>query len=72
MVSDENQNKHMFISVGNMISLDTATTLCLKLSRFEGPEPVRLVDRISRKMIKKMKENDYNDAQSYEMLYLSE
>ena len=53
-----------------MISLDIATKIALRLCRFEGPEPVRLVDKISRKMIKKMGEENYKDAKSYEMIYL--
>ena len=60
----------MYISIGTMISLDTATKIALRLCRFEGPEPVRLVDKISRKMIKKMGEENYKDAKLYEMIYL--
>ena len=53
-----------------MISLETATKVALKLCRFEGPEPVRLVDRVSRKMIRKMGEENYKAAKSYDMIYL--
>jgi len=42
----------------------------LKLLKYETPEPVRLVDRRSRDMIKKMTKSDYECAKSYEMVFL--
>lgn len=54
MLVDENQDKHNFISIGHRISLSTATQIALKLTHREGPEPIILVDRNSRKRIKKM------------------
>ncbi len=70
MLVDENQEKHIFVSIGHRISLSTATQIVLKLTHRDGPEPIIMVDRHSRRMIKRMKEQDYQDAKSYEMVYL--
>lgn len=64
----------MYISIGTMISLKTAANIVLDLCRFggEGPEPVRLVDRISRRKIREMSEENYKNARSYEMVFLKD
>lgn len=67
---DDNQEKHLFISIGHRISLSTATQIVLKMTHRDGPEPITAVDRNSRKRIKRMGEGDYKDAKSYEMIYL--
>ncbi len=54
-----------------MISLDSATKLALKMLKWGTPEPVRLVDRRSRDMIKSMKKEDYDKAKSYDMAFLT-
>ena len=51
---DENQDKHIYISIGHRISLSTATQIALKLTYKEGPQPVVAADRNSRKRIKRM------------------
>ena len=38
------------------MGLESAEKVVKLVTRWEGPEPVRLVDKISRKMIKKMGE----------------
>jgi hypothetical protein len=60
----------VFVSIGHRLSLSTATQIVLKLTHRDGPEPIIAVDRNSRKRIKRMSEQDYKDAKSYEMLYL--
>lgn len=67
----EDENKHLYVSVGHKISLKTAWEVVKKMLIWETPEPVRLVDLISRKYIRKMHEKDYKDAPSFEMTYLS-
>ena len=70
MLVDENQDSHLYVSIGHKVSLATATQIVLKLLITGGPKPIIVVDRNSRKMIRKMTEKDYNDAKSYEMTYL--
>jgi hypothetical protein len=43
----------------------------LKLVVRDGPEPIRVVDGFTRRMIRKMQEEDYKKAPSFEMIYLS-
>ena len=69
-MTDVNQQKAIFISVGTKLSLKTATELCLKMLVHEIPEPVRFCDRNSRKMIKKMEKKDYEKAPSYDMVFI--
>lgn len=54
-----------------MISLSSATKLALKMLKYEIPEPVRLADSRSRKMIKQMGKQDYDNAKSYDMHFIS-
>lgn len=68
---NENDNKHLYVSIGHKISLMTAWEVVKKMTVYETPEPVRLVDLISRKRIRKMNEKDYKDSPSFEMIYLS-
>lgn len=39
--------------------------------KYEIPEPVRLADSRSRKMIKQMGKQDYDNAKSYDMHFIS-
>jgi deoxyinosine 3'endonuclease (endonuclease V) len=71
MLVNEEQNQHLYVSIGHKISLETAFQIVKKLTIYETAEPIRLVDLISRKKIRKMWENDYNSAPSFEMVYLS-
>jgi deoxyinosine 3'endonuclease (endonuclease V) len=43
-------HKPIFISPGNMISVETATKLVLKMCKFRIPEPIRMADQLSRKL----------------------
>lgn len=61
----------MYISIGTKISLSTATQVVLKLVVRDGPEPIRVVDGFTRRMIRKMQEEDYKQAPSFDMIYLS-
>ena len=70
MLVDADQDKHLFISIGHRVSLPTATQIVLKLTHRDGPEPIIAVDRNSRKRIKRMGEQDYKTAKSYDMVYL--
>ncbi len=40
-----------YVSIGNMISLETATQIVSKVCRYNIPEPIRLADIFSRKYI---------------------
>lgn len=72
MLVDEEQNKHIYVTIGHRISLSTATKITLKLLDRSGPLPLVIVDRNSRKKIKRMNEDDYKNAKSWEMIYLLE
>jgi deoxyinosine 3'endonuclease (endonuclease V) len=37
MLTDENENKHIYISIGHRISLKTATEIVHRLSKYETP-----------------------------------
>lgn len=54
-----------------MISLDSATKLTLKLLKYEVAEPIRLVDKRTRAQIKQFKQEDYDKAKFYDMVFLS-
>lgn len=41
----------VYVSIGNMISLDTASKIVREVSRYNMPEPIRLADIMSRKYI---------------------
>lgn len=71
ILSDVNQNKHLYVSVGSMISLSSATKLTLKLLKYEVAEPIRLADKRTRAQIKQFKQEDYDKAKSYDMVFLS-
>jgi deoxyinosine 3'endonuclease (endonuclease V) len=45
--------KPIFISPGNMISVETATRIILKMCKFRIPEPIRMADQFSRKLCAK-------------------
>ena len=51
--TSSNSTKPIFISPGNMISVDTATKLVLKTCKYRIPEPIRMADQISRNLCKK-------------------
>jgi deoxyinosine 3'endonuclease (endonuclease V) len=68
--SDDNSNSHLYVSIGHRISLETASKLIKMLTYRGSPTPIYLVDRNSRKMIKKFNESDYKSAGSYAMVYL--
>jgi len=70
ILADENNNSHLYVSIGHRISLETASKLTKKLTYRGSPTPIYFVDRNSRKMIKKFNESDYKSAKSYEMVYL--
>jgi deoxyinosine 3'endonuclease (endonuclease V) len=62
MLADENQDKYIYLSIGNRISLSTATQIVLKLLVEDSPLPIKAIDGLTRKMIRKMGEHDYNQA----------
>jgi len=70
ILADENSNSHLYVSIGHRISLETASKLIKKLSYRGSPTPIYLVDRNSRRLIKKFSEVDNKNAKSYEMEYL--
>ena len=71
ILADENQDKYIFVSIGHKISLTTASQVVNRLTWRGSPEPIRLTDLISRKMIRKMQEEHFKNAPSFEMIYLS-
>ena len=49
-----NKSKNpIFVSIGNMITLETAIYITQKVSKFRIPEPIRFADLISRDIIRK-------------------
>lgn len=44
MVADEDLNKYIYLSIGNKISLSTATQIVLKLLIEDGPLPIKVID----------------------------
>lgn len=42
------KGKKLYISIGNMISLDTATRLVREVTKDRLPEPIRLADKLSK------------------------
>jgi deoxyinosine 3'endonuclease (endonuclease V) len=45
----------IYISVGHLISIESAVQIVRRLCRFREPEPLRLADRISRTFVREMK-----------------
>ena len=41
--------RRLYVSIGNMVSLDTAARIVSEVSRYKIPEPIRLADILSRK-----------------------
>jgi deoxyinosine 3'endonuclease (endonuclease V) len=54
LISANGVKNPLFISVGNQISLDTAVAVVLACCRVRVPEPVRVADKTSRKLIKEI------------------
>ena len=53
------------MSIGHKISLGTAFKVVKMMTVWDSPEPVRLVDMISRKKVRKMWEKEYESAASF-------